>query len=98
MGSTKKIIVTGDVTVDWNLARVHRSKGKIQRWGYDDCTRATSQPGGAALLGNLIETLINNEEAIDYTLIQRELFQQTPIEPIDNRFHHSYVLVLGKPE
>ncbi|MGB3701961.1 MAG: RyR domain-containing protein [Anaerolineales bacterium] len=94
MQSAKRIFVTGDVTLDWNLARLHRSIGKIQRWGYDDCTRASSQPGGAALLGNIIDAISKDlkvNQGVDYSTIQPEFFH-TPIEPIDNRFHHSYAL------
>jgi hypothetical protein len=99
MQAEKRILVTGDVTVDWNLARIHRSKGKIQKWGYDDCTRATSQPGGAALLGNLIGAVIEDKNTFDYTILQPDIFP-SPIEPVDSRFHHSYAmwsLFDGKP-
>jgi hypothetical protein len=94
MHSTKRVIVTGDVTIDWNLARLRRSKGKIQRWGYDDCTRATSQPGGAALLADLINAV---SEDLDKNLgmnhnINKPSISQSPIDPGDSRFHHSYAL------
>ena len=94
MQSAKRIIVTGDITIDWNLARLRRSKGKIQRWGFDDCTRATSQPGGAALLANLIDVVakdLRDKKTIDFSVIQPDI-SQAPIYPGDNRFHHSYAL------
>jgi len=94
MQINKRVFVTGDVNIDWNLARIHRTKGVVQRWGHDDCTRATSQPGGAALLGNLIDAVIkelNEKELSDYALVQPKILD-TPIEPIDTRFHHSYAM------
>lgn len=94
MHSTKRVIVTGDVTIDWNLARLRGSKGKIQRWGYDDCTRATSQPGGAALLANLIDAIakdLNETLGINHAINKPEP-SLSRVNPGDNRFHHSYAL------
>ena len=94
MQVNSRIFISGDITIDWNLARIRHSKGKIQRWGFDDCTRATSQPGGAALLGNLIETVakdLKEEEITDYEVVQPQ-FPDSPIEPVDARYHHSYAI------
>lgn len=94
MYSTKRVVVTGDVTIDWNLARLRRSKGKLQRWGYDDCTRATGQPGGAALLANLIDAIandLNENMGINLAIIKPEP-SLSRVDPGDNRFHHSYAL------
>jgi len=94
MQLNKRIFVTGDVNIDWNLARIHRTKGVIQRWGHDDCTRATNQPGGAALLGNLIDAVVRELEGknlSDFALVQPKNLD-TPVEPIDSRFHHSYAI------
>ena len=85
MQFNNRIFISGDITIDWNLARICHSKGKIQRWGFVDCTRATSQPGGAILLGNLIETVakdLKEEEITDYEVIQPQ-FPDSPIEPVD---------------
>lgn len=90
----KKIYISGDITIDWNLARIHRSKGIVQGWGFDDCTRATCQPGGAALLGKLISTIAEDlrENGIaEYEVVQPTKFE-APIEPIDTRYHHSYAM------
>lgn len=69
--SEKVVIVTGDVTMDWNLARTRRSDGGGAAWSADDCTRAYWQPGGAALLADLVEALrdqLRREGKADYLL------------------------------
>ena len=47
-------IVTGDVTIDWNLARTRRDRGDASAWNADDSTRACWQRGGAALVADLV--------------------------------------------
>ena len=42
---TPSLIVNGDVTMDWNLARTRRSVGPATEWNADDCTRAYWQRG-----------------------------------------------------
>lgn len=94
MHSTKRVVITGDVTMDWNLARLRRSKGKILRWGHDDCTRACWQPGGAALLADLIIAVakdLDKNLGMKHTIIKPAI-SQSPIDPGDCRFHHSYAL------
>src|SRR3990172_8324337 len=50
----KIVVVTGDVTMDWNLMRIRRSRDSQGRWGFEDTTRACWQRGGASLLADLI--------------------------------------------
>jgi len=42
-----KIVVTGDVTMDWNLARTRRSKDGVSFWSADD---TASTPGNAVVV------------------------------------------------
>jgi hypothetical protein len=64
---TKAIVVAGDVTVDWNIARARTHLGKLTRyqyiWGSDIATRACSQSGGAALLTEMLTVLCEKENA-----------------------------------
>lgn len=57
----RDVIIAGDVTIDWNIARarVHLGRQTTYQyiWGSDMGTRACSQPGGAALLGTLLEEI-----------------------------------------
>ncbi len=41
------IIVTGDITMDWNLARTRRSKSEQSFWSANDTTSTFWQRGGA---------------------------------------------------
>jgi len=51
----KAVIVTGDVTMDWNLARTRRSRSDQSFWSANDTTSTTWQRGGSALLADLVE-------------------------------------------
>src|SRR2546425_302768 len=55
--ATKVVVVTGDVTMDWNLARTRIGEGGGAAWNADHCTHAYWQRGGAALLADLIEAV-----------------------------------------
>jgi hypothetical protein len=88
----KIIVVTGDVTMDWNLAREwdHVSDS----WSADTCSRVWWQRGGAALQADLItaiaESLKQNGIA-NFQLLQTA----APFDPVhhgDTRFHHVYAL------
>lgn len=39
----KIIVVTGDVTIDWNIARMRRTEGIAQAWTADEITAAFRQ-------------------------------------------------------
>jgi hypothetical protein len=84
--SQKVIIVAGDVTVDWNLVRIEGRAGG-RTWSSLDCTRAGCQPGGAAMLAELITAVAGKE----FTVVQPGIDWQKVI-PTDDRFHHSYAL------
>jgi hypothetical protein len=89
---TKKIVVTGDVTMDWNLARDLGEHG--ERWRIDRCSRIWWQRGGAALQADLIEALATSSSEKDQATY-RVYQPATPKEPIqhgDPRYHHSCAL------
>ncbi|MBN1954055.1 MAG: ATPase [Anaerolineae bacterium] len=91
----KTIVVTGDVTVDWQIAHRQYSKERAVQWqGVRDWTRACWQRGGAALLADLIEAVaesLRRDSQADYTVRQMDA-PRGPICPTDDRFHHSYAL------
>jgi len=90
----KKIIVTGDFTIDWNVARLRNNEGAGQAWNPDDRTRACWQRGGAALLGDIISRLaedFHNEGQGEFAVSKIPEPSQ-PVCPSDSRFHHSYAL------
>lgn len=94
--SEKIVVVTGDVTIDWNLARTQRSHDGGAAWNADDCTRAYWQRGGAALLADLIEAIadeLRRDERASYSL--REMgAPRDRVLPSDPNFHHSYAMWL----
>lgn len=87
----KVVVVTGDVTMDWNLARIQRSKEGPAAWSADDCTRVCWQRGGAALLADLIEAIAKDlREAGKADHVVRTMnAPREPVHPDDSRFHHS---------
>ena len=92
--SKKVVVVTGDLTIDWNIARLRGADTGGLSWNPDDRTRACAQRGGAALLGDLVEDLtILMQQAGERIYETRKIseFDQT-VNPGDNRFHHSYAL------
>jgi RyR domain len=84
------VVVTGDVTVDWNLARTKGFQGGGTMWNVDDCTRAFPQPGGAALLGALIETVAKRLARNPINVIRPVLPDR--FVPSDTCYHHSYAM------
>ena len=87
-------LVAGDVTIDWNLARTRRDAGDATAWTSDASTRAYWQPGGAALLGDLVAAVARDLEERGQASWQR---QQScgpiaAVRPDDPAYHHSYAV------
>ncbi len=92
--SDKMLVVTGDVTMDWHIARTRRLEDSTLLWNPDDWTRACWQRGGAALLADLMEAVaetLRQDAEGDFVLYQMDA-PRDPICPGDDRFHHSYAL------
>jgi RyR domain len=88
------VVVTGDVSIDWNLARTRRSEGGGAVWNADDCTRAYWQRGGAALLADLIDAVARELRGAGQAecQVRRMGAPAEPVHPGDARYHHSYAL------
>jgi hypothetical protein len=88
----KKIVVTGDITMDWNLARDLTEPG--EQWRIDRCSRIWWQRGGAALQADLIQALItsSSEKGQATYRIYQPATPEEPIQHGDPRYHHSYAL------
>jgi hypothetical protein len=89
--TNRTVVVTGDVTMDWNLA--HRAGGEDAgtAWTVDDFTRACWQRGGAALLADLIEAVASHLMDVDVQVWRQAVPREMP-QPGDRRFHHSYAM------
>jgi hypothetical protein len=90
------IIVTGDIAMDWNLARTRRSRSDTSFWSADDTTSTAWQRGGSALLADLVEAVAHDLEKDGKT---RFSIRQTgaprksgEVQPDNDQYHHSYAM------
>ncbi|HEY97797.1 MAG TPA: ATPase [Dehalococcoidia bacterium] len=90
--STKTVVVTGDVTIDWNIARIKRRDVLTQGWNAEDLTRACCQRGGAAMLADIIKAIaadLSKSGRTGFEVMEADIPRE-PVRPGDDRFHHSY--------
>ena len=90
----KTVVVTGDVTIDWNVARIRRTEGIVQAWNADDFARAFCQRGGEAMLADLITAVAKDlkqkrQARVDIRQIR---LPHGKIAPADVHFPHSYAM------
>src|ERR1035437_8100168 len=89
----RRVIVTGDVTRDWNLARTRKLADSGIGWNADDRTEMYGGLGGAALMAGLMTevaaTLAAEGVAVE---VSGPGAPAGPIVPGDPRFHHSYAI------
>lgn len=92
--SPMMVVVTGDVTIDWHIARWRRLKEGTPAWNPEEWTRACWQRGGAALLADLIEAVAEQLRRNGHgdLSIRKTGAPDDPVPPGDRRFHHSYAL------
>jgi hypothetical protein len=94
--SNKNIVVTGDVTMDWNLARTRRSKVEQFFWSAEDQTSASWQRGGAALLADLMEAVTGRleKDGLGHFSICQTGAAGASTRPLpDNtKYNHSYAM------
>ncbi|MGA7075125.1 MAG: RyR domain-containing protein [Halobacteriota archaeon] len=92
----KIVIVTGDVAMDWNLARARRCKRDLSFWSADDTTCIYWQRGGSALLADLVETTaqeLHRNGSAQFSLRQTAAPRDPGIVHTDNpEYHHSYAM------
>jgi hypothetical protein len=100
----KVVIVSGDVTLDWNLARSRGLETQIGVWEPAACSRLRWQRGGAALLADLVESIAAQiRERGVFEIRQPDTPQRTGttadshLGPEDGRFHHSYATWMQYP-
>ena len=87
-------VVTGDVTIDWHIVRSDPVKVDTRIWDPDQWTTACCQRGGAALLADLISTVmkqLNQKKDNKYTLYQTGAIRD-PVHSNHHHYHHSYAL------
>ena len=92
--NSKTIVVTGDVTIDWNIARVRRADIIMNVWNAENLTTSFCQRGGVVMLTDLIKSIarnLNQTKQTDITVRQIST-PKGPINPCNNHFHHSYAV------
>ena len=90
--NTRRVVVAGDVTMDWNLARRRLDPAGVV-WNADDCTEVYGQLGGAALLGDLIAELAETLGAENLQVeVDRAPAPESETLPGDPRLDHSYAI------
>jgi hypothetical protein len=90
--ATRRVIVAGDVTMDWHLARTRKQTESGMAWNAADRTEMYGQPGGAALMAGLmteVATLAAQNVTIEVVPPDAPA---VPMAPADSRFHHSYAI------
>ena len=98
------VVVSGDFTLDWNLARSPGLEAQIGVWEPAVCSRLRWQRGGAALLADLIEGIAAQiRDRTIFGIRQPDTPQRTGtaedahIGPEDARYHHSYATWMPFP-
>ena len=87
----KTVIVAGDVTIDWNIARVQRIESPSYVWSLDNLTHAFCQKGGAALLADLVEAVadfLGQSKRTSFEVLKMSA-TDGQVKPGDELFHHS---------
>ncbi|CAN5357989.1 hypothetical protein BH09ACT6_BH09ACT6_00950 [soil metagenome] len=89
----RRVVVAGDLTIDWNLARTRTLLNGGTAWNAEDRTETYGGAGGAAVLARLIEevgvTLADRGPAVEVT---GPSVATESISPGDPRFHHAYAV------
>jgi len=98
------VVVSGDFTLDWNLARSPGLEAQIGVWEPAVCSRLRWQRGGAALLADLIEGIAGQmRERTVFRICQPDTPRRigppedAHIGPEDTRYHHSYATWMPFP-
>jgi hypothetical protein len=92
--NTKTIIVDGDVTIDWNIARLPQTEGRTQAWTAYEFTAVFCQRGSAAMLADLVNAVARNLKQnahLDFDIRQVNL-PRGRLSPTNDRFHHTYAM------
>jgi hypothetical protein len=93
----KPVVITGDFTLGWNLARGRGLESSSRVWQAAVRSQLRWQRGGAGLLAELIGGVAHQiRTTVDYEVRQPKTPRRTGraedfrIGPEDPRFHHSY--------
>lgn len=89
---SKTVVVSGDISLDWNLARRRRSKVTLTGWSAEDHVHTCFQPGGSLLTSALvrrISALLGEGSQAGWQVLSQEE-PPLPCNPGNPHFRHSY--------
>ena len=91
--AARHVVVAGDVTMDWNLARTRKLVDSGIAWNAADRTEMYGQTGGAALMAGLMTEVAATlaTQGVQVTVAEPEA-PSVPMAPADSRFNHSYAI------
>jgi len=92
---TKRIaIVTGDLTIDWNIATFQDVAGDLQTkyWTSGFSSRAYCHRGGAAVVADLVAAVAQTLPEDRRYEVHRTGALEQEISPSDDHFHHAYTM------
>lgn len=84
----KVVVVTGDLTLDWHLARIQQAKDSKSVWAANARVHTCQQPGGAALLAQVMQAIART---LGNCQISQIAVPPLPVAPETHQFHHSYI-------
>ena len=86
------VVVSGDVTMDWNFARGDKALNQHSDWTPEYCTYASWQRGGAALLADLVIALgqVLAETGQPLHIVYQNQAPDQAISPGDPNYNHSF--------
>lgn len=89
--SPRRVVVAGDVTMDWHLARTRELVDSGVAWNADDRTEVYAQFGGAGLTAGLMVEVASGLTAVGVAVdVVGPQAPAGPIAPSDPRVHHAY--------
>src|SRR5688572_10865608 len=89
----RTVVVTGDVTMDWNVLRSRTAGSDGATWNARDVARACWQRGGALLLADIVESIAGAMSTSGPRIeIRQPAVPREGVCPDDPRFHHSYAI------
>lgn len=99
---TRTILITGDITVDWNIARARSLSDTVAShhyiWASGVTTRACSHPGGAALIKLLLEALcMSKQRKFEYTVEGRTIAPAALKSPSYSKYARFYSIWGAQP-
>ncbi|NTU44642.1 MAG: ATPase [Chlorobiaceae bacterium] len=87
------LFVTGDVTIDWNIAHISRESHDPSAWTGAESCRMSWQFGSAVLLSDLITSMTNQLKVyLPYTVdvTSTHTTPASTIDPYDTCYYHCY--------